>query len=40
MDKFLDAMDKFFWTLFKVGFWIFMFVFGWIAGNHVYEKYL
>lgn len=40
MSKFLDAMDKFFWTLFKIAMWILMFVVGWIIGDHIYEKYL
>jgi len=40
MSKLLDVMDKFFWTTFKIGCWIFLFVMGLVIGDYVSDKYL
>ncbi len=41
MDNLIDKMNKFFWgVMVKYTLIVMFFVIGWIASNHVYEKFL
>jgi hypothetical protein len=40
MDNLIDAMNRFFWKLVKITFWVLTFVMGWIIGYHILDNYL
>jgi hypothetical protein len=40
MDNLIDAMNRFFWKLVKITFWVWAFIMGWIIGDHILDNYL